>query len=62
MKDDDDLLDSPGSVTFNTVKAGCGIRFDPDQLDEQSGFDFSNAGELNTSETKAEKTKPHTSQ
>jgi hypothetical protein len=33
-----------GSVdSSQTVKAGCGIRYDPEQLDEESGFDFSNA-------------------
>ncbi|WP_168188025.1 hypothetical protein [Hahella sp. CCB-MM4] len=29
-----------------TVKAGCGIRFDPDQLSEETSFDFSKAKEL----------------
>jgi len=29
-----------------TQKAGCGIRFDPEQLGEDTGFDFSQAAEL----------------
>ncbi len=42
-----------------TVKAGCGIRFDPEQLGEDTGFDFSAAAELLTSEqTEAEKPDP----
>ncbi|AZZ90021.1 hypothetical protein EUZ85_04585 [Hahella sp. KA22] len=28
------------------VKAGCGVRFDPEQLDEDTGFDFSGAADL----------------
>lgn len=28
------------------VKAGCGIRYDPEQLGEDTGFDFSAAQEL----------------
>ena len=36
-----------GSVdSSQTVKAGCGIRYDPDVLTEDSGFDFSNAEHL----------------
>lgn len=30
----------------NTVKAGCGIRYDPEQLGEDSGFDFSAAEQM----------------
>ena len=26
-----------------TIKAGCGIRYDPDDLGEDTGFDFSDA-------------------
>jgi len=29
-----------------TVKAGCGIRYDPEQLSDQAGFDFSKAAEF----------------
>lgn len=29
-----------------TIKAGCGIRFDPDDLTEDTGFDFSAAEAL----------------
>ena len=29
-----------------TLKAGCGIRFDPEQLGEETGFDFSQAAEF----------------
>jgi len=36
-----------GSVnTDETVKAGCGIRYDPDVLGEESGFDFTEASTL----------------
>ena len=35
-----------GSAELKTVKAGCGIRFDPDTLNEESGFDFSGAKAL----------------
>ena len=29
-----------------TIKAGCGIRYDPEKLNAESGFDFSNASKL----------------
>jgi hypothetical protein len=45
MQDDNDEIQT-GATEFKTVKAGCGIRFDPDTLDEDSGFDFSQAQEL----------------
>jgi hypothetical protein len=36
-----------GSVnTDKTVKAGCGIRYDPDVLGEETGFDFTEASTL----------------
>jgi len=35
-----------GTAEFKTVKAGCGIRFDPDTLDDEAGFDFSAAEQL----------------
>lgn len=35
-----------GTAEFKTVKAGCGIRFDPDSLDDEAGFDFSGARAL----------------
>ena len=28
------------------IKAGCGIRYDPEQLGEESGFDFSAAEQM----------------
>lgn len=31
------------------IKAGCGIRYDPEQLGDQSGFDFSAASHLKPS-------------
>lgn len=33
-----------------TVKAGCGIRYDPDVLGDESGFDFSQAENFKPSE------------
>lgn len=44
QSDDDNL--QAGTAEFKTVKAGCGIRFDPESLDEDAGFDFSQAQEL----------------
>jgi len=32
--------------TTKTVKAGCGIRYDPEILGDDSGFDFSDAEKL----------------
>jgi hypothetical protein len=32
--------------TSKTVKSGCGIRYDPEVLGEDSGFDFSDAEKL----------------
>lgn len=40
MSQDDEKIQT-GSAEFNTIKAGCGIRFDPEMLDEEAGFDFS---------------------
>lgn len=38
---------STGTVdTGQTVKAGCGIRYDPELLGDDSGFDFSAAEQL----------------
>jgi hypothetical protein len=37
---------SAGTAKFKTIKAGCGIRFDPDTLSEEAGFDFSAAERL----------------
>lgn len=45
LKDEDDALET-GAAEFKTVKAGCGIRFDPDSLHEEAGFDFSDAEQL----------------
>ena len=47
-----------GSVDSDqTVKAGCGIRYDPDTLGEETGFDFSEAQQL-APEKEELKTKP----
>jgi hypothetical protein len=36
-----------GSVESpKSIKAGCGIRYDPEQLGDDTGFDFSAAQEL----------------
>lgn len=52
----EDEITKTGSAEFKTVKAGCGIRFDPDTLDEDAGFDFSGAQKLNSdSDTSADK-------
>lgn len=52
----------------NTVKAGCGIRYDPEQLGEDSGFDFSAAEQMKppiseeqNEAQQEEEPKPHTS-
>ncbi len=38
---------APGSVRpARVIKAGCGIRFDPDDLEQSRGFDFSGAASL----------------
>jgi hypothetical protein len=44
---DTDNEKKAGTAEFKTVKAGCGIRFDPETLDEDAGFDFSAAEQLN---------------
>lgn len=50
--DIDDERPAPGAAPeAKTVKAGCGIRFDPDALSEDVGFDFSNASDLLRLET-----------
>jgi len=41
-KSEDDEIEA-GTAEFKTIKAGCGIRFDPEVLDEEAGFDFSQA-------------------
>tara|TARA_R110001592_G_scaffold356947_1_gene659507 strand:- start:585 stop:803 length:219 start_codon:yes stop_codon:yes gene_type:complete len=33
-----------------TIKSGCGIRYDPDDLGEDAGFDFSDEIKLNNEE------------
>lgn len=48
MTDNDKEGIQTGSTEFKTVKAGCGIRFDPETLDNESGFDFSSAESLKT--------------
>lgn len=37
---------APGTAEVKVVKAGCGIRFDPDTIDAETGFDFSGAQAL----------------
>ena len=38
---------APGTApAAKTVKAGCGIRYDPETLNEEVGFDFSDAASL----------------
>ncbi|MCP5162959.1 MAG: hypothetical protein H6999_04575 [Hahellaceae bacterium] len=37
--------------TAKTQKAGCGIRYCPEDLSEEVGFDFSAAGDLNVDQT-----------
>lgn len=56
MKSDEDNITQTGAAEFKTVKAGCGIRFDPESLDEDAGFDFSQAEKLNPESEKAPKT------
>ncbi|MFT6029691.1 MAG: hypothetical protein ACI8O8_001427 [Oleiphilaceae bacterium] len=46
MKLDADDNIQTGAAEFITVKAGCGIRFDPDTLTEDAGFNFSQAEKL----------------
>ena len=49
-KSDDANLPDWGSVnTARTVKAGCGIRYDMEQLGEETEFDFSAAAQLKAS-------------
>lgn len=46
-EDHEDTQVSPGTAKAPPIiKAGCGIRFDPDQLAEDTGFDFSGAAKL----------------
>lgn len=45
--DDVDDRATPGTIkAAPIVKAGCGLRFDPDRLSEETGFDFSGAKKL----------------
>ncbi len=47
-----------GNITpAKTVKAGCGIRYDPDELGEDTGFDFSNAVALKEETARANQEK-----
>ena len=55
MKPDEDDITQTGTAEFKTVKAGCGIRFDPDTLNEDAGFDFSQAEKLNPESEKVPK-------
>jgi hypothetical protein len=45
------IVNPAGTAKFKTIKAGCGIRFDPDTLCEDAGFDFSEAEKLRQSLT-----------
>tara|TARA_R110001592_G_scaffold76062_2_gene229872 strand:+ start:3511 stop:3699 length:189 start_codon:yes stop_codon:yes gene_type:complete len=56
MKPDENDKIQTGAAEFKTVKAGCGIRFDPDTLDEEAGFDFSQAEKLKPEPKKVLKT------
>ncbi|WP_097459262.1 hypothetical protein [Mangrovitalea sediminis] len=43
---------APGTApAAKTVKAGCGIRYDPETLNEEVGFDFSDAASLLAADT-----------
>ncbi len=54
---DDDTKDNRGAVKSDaTVKAGCGIRYDPDVIGEDTGFDFSASSELLDQDDENEKT------
>ena len=61
MSQDDETIQT-GSAEFNTVKAGCGIRFDPEMLNEEAGFDFSGVEKvsLEADESKDKKENPDT--
>lgn len=48
----DDSAPEPGVAKIKTIKAGCGFRFDPDSLDDDTGFDFSAAAGLLDEEPK----------
>ncbi|GAA3965456.1 hypothetical protein [Allohahella marinimesophila] len=46
-QDNDNEEQTPGTArTPQIIKGGCGIRFDPDQLSDETGFDFSGAEKL----------------
>ncbi|MAL97474.1 MAG: hypothetical protein CL583_03395 [Alteromonadaceae bacterium] len=46
-EDNEDAQVNPGTAKAPPIiKAGCGIRFDLDQLAEDTGFDFSGAAKL----------------
>ena len=53
MSQSDEEIIQAGSAEFKTVKAGCGIRFDLDILNEDAGFDFSGADKLKSAEDKS---------
>lgn len=46
-EDSEDEGAAPGAAKApGIIKGGCGIRFDPDELSEDTGFDFSEAEKL----------------
>lgn len=52
-QDSESDVPSAGVARIKTVKAGCGIRFDPEDLNTDTGFDFSGAAELLEDSTEA---------
>ncbi len=46
MSDFPDAISAGTVDTGQTVKAGCGIRYDPELLGDDNGFDFSAAESL----------------
>ncbi len=56
QQDHEQKQPAKGTAEFKTIKAGCGIRFDPETLDEEAGFDFSAAENLKPQTPEA----PHT--
>ena len=57
---DSDSDKKAGTAEFKTVKAACGIRFDPETLDEEAGFDFSAAKKMKEELLKDEQLKDET--
>ncbi len=52
---------APGTVEqAQLIKAGCGVRYDPEQLSPEVGFDFSAARELLKPQEEDENSQPDT--